>query len=50
MRTTAVALLLLAGVAQARPEGWHKSMEDGLKAAKKSGKPVLVVTLWKEKV
>ena len=50
MRTTVVAVMLLAGVAVARPEGWHKSMEDGIKAAKKSGKPVLVVTMWKEKV
>ncbi len=45
MRTTLLTLAL-AGVAFAAPEGWHKSMKDGLAAAKKSGKPVLVVTLW----
>ena len=31
-------------------EGWHKSMDDGLEAAKKSGKPLLVITLWKQGV
>ena len=30
--------------------GWHKSRDDGLEAAKQSGKPLLVVTAWKEKV
>ena len=50
MRITIAALALLAGTAHARPDGWHKSMEDGLMAAKKSGKPLLVVTAWKEKV
>ena len=45
MRTTLLTLAL-AGAALAAPEGWHKSMKDGLAAAKKSGKPVLVVTLW----
>ena len=42
------ALLTLALLAA--PEGWHGSLKDGLAAAKKSGKPVLVVTVWKEKV
>ncbi len=45
MRTTLLTLAL-AGAAFAAPEGWHKSMKDGLEAAKKSHKPVLVVTLW----
>jgi hypothetical protein len=46
----ALALGVLAAAALARPDGWHRTMEDGLKAAKKSGKPVLVVTIWKEKL
>ncbi len=29
---------------------WHKKLDDGLTAAKKSGKPVLVVTNWKPDV
>jgi hypothetical protein len=33
--------------ASAIPEGWHTSLDDGLEAAKKSGKPLLVVTGWK---
>ncbi len=45
MRTTLLTLAL-AGAAFAAPEGWHRSMKDGLEAAKKSRKPVLVVTLW----
>ena len=49
MRTTLLTLVL-AGAAFAAPEGWHKSKKDGLAAAKKSGKPVLVVTMWREKV
>jgi len=49
MRTTLLTLAL-AGAALAAPDGWHKSMKDGLEAAKKSRKAVLVVTLWKEKV
>ena len=39
-------LLALVGTALAAPEGWHRTLEDGLKAAKGSGKPVLVVTAW----
>ena len=50
MRIVVAVVFMLAGIAQARPEGWHGSMEDGLKAAKKSGKPLLVVTVWKEKL
>ena len=46
----AVAITLLAWPAGAAPEGWHTSMEDGLEAAAKSNKPLLVVTAWKEKV
>ena len=48
--TRTLAILALAGAVHAAPDGWHKSMKDGLAAAKKSGKPVLVVTMWKEKV
>jgi len=49
MRATLLTLAL-AGAAFAAPDGWHNSMKDGLVAAKKSGKPVLVVTMWREKV
>ena len=34
----------------AAPEGWHPTLKKGLEAAKKSGKPVLVITLWKDGV
>ncbi len=53
MRHAVTALLVLgalASTASAIPEGWHKSMDDGLKAARASGKPLLVVTLWKDGV
>jgi len=39
------AIALLASAAAA-PEGWHEKLEDGLKAAKRSGRPVLVITTW----
>ncbi|MHC4939477.1 MAG: hypothetical protein ACYTHK_10945 [Planctomycetota bacterium] len=42
-----ILLLLLAAPAFAAPEGWHKSLKDGLEAAKKSGKPLFVATMWK---
>ena len=46
-RIASFALLLgLAGPALAAPDGWHRTLEDGLKAAKASGKAVLVVTVW----
>lgn len=42
--------LLLVGIAfGGTPEGWHKQRKDGEEAAKKSGKPLLVVTMWSEK-
>ena len=47
---TLLAAGLLAVPAIGQPEGWHKSIDDGLAAAKKSNKPLLVVTAWKEKV
>ena len=31
-------------------DGWLKKRNDGLEAAEKSGKPVLVVTIWKDGV
>ena len=43
-------IALLAGTALAAPQGWHRTKKDGEAAALKSGKPVLVVTIWKEKV
>ena len=35
-----------APLAAAAPEGWHGSLEKGLDAARRSGKPLLVVTAW----
>ncbi len=46
----AVALASLATLALCAPDGWHTSMKDGLEAAKKSGRPLLVVTAWTEKL
>jgi len=43
------AIALLAGAVLAAPEGWHRTKKDGEMAALRSGKPVLVVTIWKEK-
>ena len=40
------AVPLFAAVALAAPEGWHRSMEDGVAAARKSGRAVLVITGW----
>jgi hypothetical protein len=45
VHTRAAALILGLLLAPA-PEGWHGDLDAGLKAAKESGKPVLVVTLW----
>jgi hypothetical protein len=42
-------IALLAGAALAAPQGWHRTKKEGEGAALKSGKPVLVVTIWKEK-
>ncbi len=42
--------VLLAGAALAQDPVPASNLEDGLKAAKKSGKPLLVVTIWKEGV
>ena len=41
-------LLLHSAVGLAGPEGWHESLDDGLAAARKSGKPLLVITTWKD--
>lgn len=51
MRNSAPLALLLLAVSAApvfagRPDGWHAKLEDAVAAAKKSGKPVFVVTLW----
>ena len=43
-----VCLLLLASAAIAEPPGWHRTLKDGVKAGQKSGKPVLVVTIWND--
>lgn len=42
--------LLFVAHAALAAEGWHGSRDEGLAAAQQSGKPVLVVTAWKEKV
>ena len=43
-------IALLAGATLAAPQGWHRTKKEGKAAALKSGKPVLVVTIWKEEV
>jgi len=48
MRAVSV-IALLAGATLAAPQGWHRTKKEGEGAALKSGKPVLVVTIWKEK-
>ena len=48
-RFAAAAALVAAAVplaALAAPDGWHRNLDDGLKAARRSGKPVLVATAW----
>lgn len=43
-----LALCVLAAGALAQDlSTWNRKLDDGLKAAKKSGKPVLFVTNWK---
>jgi hypothetical protein len=41
-----LVLALAALTARAAPDGWHQSLDDGKKAARVSGKPILVVTAW----
>ena len=43
----AFALLLFSLAASAAPEGWHKNLDEARKAARKSGKPIFVATIWK---
>ena len=51
LRSLVGALLLVPALAaQAEAPAWMKTLDEGLAAAKKSGKPLLVVTLWKEGV
>ena len=42
----ACALAILLSADTFALEGWLRTRDDGLKAAQKSGKPVLVITLW----
>ncbi len=42
----AAAVALAAATAVAAPDGWLRSLEDGLEAARASRRPVLVVTAW----
>ena len=44
----ALVAIALAAADAAALDDWLKSREDGLDAARESGKPVLVVTLWKD--
>ena len=51
-RTRTIALSLFAALflalpATAAPEGWHTSLKDGVAAAEKSRKPILLITAWK---
>jgi len=42
-----LAFGLVASAASAGvPDGWHKSLKDGVEAAGKSGKPLLLITAW----
>ena len=50
MRRLPTVLLLLFAAPALAADGWHDSRDEGLAAARQSGKPVLVVTAWKEKV
>ena len=34
----------------AAPEGWHSSLKDGIAAAEKSRKPILLITAWARKL
>ena len=45
-----LALGLLAAPTSATPDGWHKSLKDGVEAAEKSRKPILLITAWKRKL
>ncbi len=46
-RLVAVGALAVVGVAEAGEQVWHPTLEAGLEAAKRSQKPLLVVTVWK---
>ncbi len=46
-RLLAVGALAIVGVAEAGEQAWHPTLEAGLEAAKRSQKPLLVVTVWK---
>ena len=41
------ASLLGASLAWAADRTWHPDLDAGVAAARKSGKPILVVTAWK---
>lgn len=47
-----LALLVCASAvpASAEPDGWHASLKEGVEAAAKSNKPLLVITAWKRKL
>lgn len=43
----AVAFLALPAAAPAEERAWHATLEKGVDAAKKSGRAVFLVTIWK---
>ena len=47
--STAVVVsgVVASAPAHAADQAWHADLETGVKAARKSGKPLLVVTAWK---
>lgn len=48
--TAALLLLSTSAAFSEAPDGWHRSLDKGLEAAKKSGKPLLLITAWKRKL
>ncbi len=46
----ALLFCLAPAASAAPPDGWHKNLDEGLEAAAKSGKPLLVITAWARKL
>lgn len=46
LRSLIVAITAAITAPLPAPPGWHKTIDEGVAAAKKSGKAVLVVTAW----
>ena len=45
-----LACTLFVAADAAALDGWHRTREKGLEAASQSGRPLLVVTIWKDGV